>query len=268
MEQKTTRRSGGSSSPIVFNDYESFIAKFQTTAPKTTDDCYTPQDVYEAVVQYVGEIYDMQGKQILRPFYPGGDYENADYLDNGVVIDNPPFSIFSKIVRFYSDKGIPFFLFAPALTIFQASEGATAILVNANVVYSNGAIVPTSFITNLMPDVIALASPRLLNLIKACPSQQRQSKALKSYSYPDCVVSASTLRTISTGEEEFAIKRSDARVIARLDAHPLFGKHLLVSKVAAAKVAAAKVAAKVAAGKVSIPLTLSEREQAIVDSLG
>jgi hypothetical protein len=25
----------------------------------------------------VGEVYDMTGKQVLRPFYPGGDYENA-----------------------------------------------------------------------------------------------------------------------------------------------------------------------------------------------
>jgi hypothetical protein len=82
---------GGSSNPIVFHDYESYIAKFREQA-KTTDDTYTPPDVYEAVVKYVGTIYDLTDKVILRPFYPGGDYRNAEYPEDGVVIDNPPFS--------------------------------------------------------------------------------------------------------------------------------------------------------------------------------
>lgn len=112
------KRTGGSNNPIVFNDYESFVAKF-TDKAKTTDDCYTPQDVYEAVVEYVKSIHDMTGKLILRPFFPGGDYENAEYPENGVVIDNPPFSIFTKICRWYSEKNIPFFLFGPGLTIGQ-----------------------------------------------------------------------------------------------------------------------------------------------------
>lgn len=38
-----------------------------------------------------------------------------------MVIDNPPFSIISKIVRFYHKNEIPFFLFAPALTLFGAA---------------------------------------------------------------------------------------------------------------------------------------------------
>lgn len=38
---------GGFSRSVVFHDYESFIKKFSDN-PKTTDDCFTPQDVYEA----------------------------------------------------------------------------------------------------------------------------------------------------------------------------------------------------------------------------
>ena len=75
-EQAPKRLKGGSQNPIVFQDYESYVAKFKD-GPKTTDDTYTPKDVYEAVLQYVGEVYDMTGKQVLRPFYPGGYYENA-----------------------------------------------------------------------------------------------------------------------------------------------------------------------------------------------
>lgn len=76
------RRRGGSSNPIVFHDYESYVAKFQGKE-KTTDDTFTPPDVFEAVVKYVGEVYDLSGKEILRPFYPGGDYENAEYPSGG-----------------------------------------------------------------------------------------------------------------------------------------------------------------------------------------
>lgn len=87
IEPEPARRrqaSGRSANPIIFNDYESYIKKFE--GKKTTDDTYTPRDVFEAVLQYVSEIYDLNGKQILRPFYPGGDYERAEYPADGVVI--------------------------------------------------------------------------------------------------------------------------------------------------------------------------------------
>lgn len=53
-EARPKMRSGGSGNPIVFHDYESFIKKF-TEKPKTTDECWTPRDVYEAVVKRLGE---------------------------------------------------------------------------------------------------------------------------------------------------------------------------------------------------------------------
>lgn len=51
---------GGSGNPIVFHDYESYIAKFRDVE-KTTDDTYTPRDVYEAVCQYVDETVGLAG---------------------------------------------------------------------------------------------------------------------------------------------------------------------------------------------------------------
>lgn len=38
-----------------FNDYEGFVAKFQPK--KTTDDCYTPPAVYEAVKAWACRRY-------------------------------------------------------------------------------------------------------------------------------------------------------------------------------------------------------------------
>ena len=106
----------------VVEDYDAFVAKFKKDAPKTTDDCYTPQPVYEAVLSWLGERVNLDGRSIVCPFYPGGDYKNEEYPENCVVVDNPPFSILAEIVRFYVAAGIPFFLFAPSLTLFICQD--------------------------------------------------------------------------------------------------------------------------------------------------
>lgn len=95
----------------IFTDnpeYEAFVNKFKPK--KTTDDCYTPPKVYEAVKDWVCEEYGVNPDNIVRPFYPGGDYENFSYPKGCVVLDNPPFSILAKICEFYLDCEISFFL--------------------------------------------------------------------------------------------------------------------------------------------------------------
>lgn len=94
--------------------YEEFVEKFKPK--KTTDDCYTPPGVYAVIKDWACKEYGIDPAKIVRPFYPGGDYENFDYPEGAVVLDNPPFSILSRICGFYLDRGIPFFLFAPSLT--------------------------------------------------------------------------------------------------------------------------------------------------------
>ena len=62
-------------------------------------------------------------------------YENFDYPENSVVVDNPPFSIISKIIRFYNERGIKYFLFAPHLTLFGTNQDYTCIIADAQVIY-------------------------------------------------------------------------------------------------------------------------------------
>ena len=51
--------------------YDEFVEKFK---PKlTTDDCYTPPLVYEAVLKWCRGHIDMGDAEVVRPFYPGGD---------------------------------------------------------------------------------------------------------------------------------------------------------------------------------------------------
>lgn len=236
------------------------MAKFQDKE-KTTDGTYTPKDVYEAVLQYVGEVYDLTGKEVLRPFFPGGDYERAEYPADGVVIDNPPFSMFTKICKFYTDRGIPFFLFGPALTIASICKYCTAVVIGRNIVFSNGAKVPCNFASNLFGDTIIMTAPRLENLITSCPSQDTKAN-LPKYGYPDELLSVSDMQIFCRGGIDFSVRRSEAEIVRNLDNHPtrrkgLFGDHLLLSSAKAAAKAEIK----------AIPIPLSERERRIVNRL-
>lgn len=127
-----------------------FLSKFERK--KTTDDCYTPPEVYDVILNWVFNSYqlDREFVNVLRPFKPGGDYLSENYGYHDVVIDNPPFSIYSKIVENYERLGVDFFLFAPALTTFvKNAKKVSYIIAGANIRYANGALVRTNFVTNL-----------------------------------------------------------------------------------------------------------------------
>ena len=251
-------------------NYEEFVEKFK---PKlTTDDCYTPTDVYEAVLKYVSEIYPLQGKSIFRPFWPGKDYRNEDYPPGTVVIDNPPFSIFSQIVRFYTERSIPFFLFGPGLTILYAADVCSIVCINSSITFENGAKININFATNLLPkDVLITSSHRLETLIGACPSQNTR-RNLKKYNYPPNLIKISDLHTMSKGSEDFTILRHQARLVRKINCKQCFGHQIIVSdkaaKLAAAKLEAVKLeAVKLEAIKKAIPIVFSEEEMSIIQEL-
>ena len=66
---------GGATSQTkeLFEDYDGFVEKFKPK--KTTDDCYTPPQVYRAVLDWAAAEYGLAGREIVRPFFPGGDYD-------------------------------------------------------------------------------------------------------------------------------------------------------------------------------------------------
>ena len=194
-----------------FYDYEAYVAKFRDRAdlPKTTDETYTPEDVYNAVVDYVDTIYPLEGKVVVRPFYPGGDYEHYNYPPNGVVIDNPPFSIIAKIVTFYMERGVPFFLFCCHNTsAWLTRSGATVIYTDLHIRFDNGAKIPIAFVTSLTPRYRAIASPKLRKAIMEAPSQaEHRPKTQKSYTYPPNILLFSQVSVLAKGDEEFYIDK-------------------------------------------------------------
>lgn len=86
----------------VSQEYSEFVEKFKPK--KTTDDCYTPANIYGVIRDWVCKEYGVDASQIIRPFKPNGDYLREDY-DGRVVVDNPPFSILTEIVKNYIDGG-------------------------------------------------------------------------------------------------------------------------------------------------------------------
>ena len=201
-------------------EYNEFLDKFEQK--HTTDDCYTPKNIYDCVADYVEKTYGLNRKDFVRPFYPGGDYQKYKYKPESVVVDNPPFSIMAEIVAWYCERGQRFFLFAPALAILHLTKRkAAAICVNASVTYENGAVVHTSFVTNLEPEEIAARTDTAL--YEALDEANRQNEAklhasLPKYEFPVNVATASMLGYMSAHETEYAILRSDAAFIRSLDA--------------------------------------------------
>jgi hypothetical protein len=250
-------------------EYEAFTDKFKTKL--TTDDCYTPENIYTAVRDWAVEHYGLTGAEIVRPFYPGGDYENESYPEGCAVIDNPPFSILSKICRFYTEHGIRFFLFAPSLTLFSTAAGECNYLpVGAGITYENGAVVSTSFVTNLGAWKIETA-PDLRRIIDDLDDENRHEKSteLPGYTYPDCVMTSQRIVPVAR-YEKLQIPAAEARFVRSLDSQKKQGKaifgggFLLSEKAAAEKTAAEKAAAEKAARHV---WTLSDREKEIVREL-
>ena len=198
-----------------------FAEKFKPK--KTTDDCYTPQEVYEVIRDWACDEYGIDPSKVVRPFYPGGDYERFDYSGGKVVIDNPPFSILSKIIRFYVDNGVPFFLFCPTLTGLSGRStvmDVCHVICGCKIVYENGASVNTSFVTSYGGDVVARTAPKLREIVDAKVEElQKEGHAeLPKYEYPDEVITAAILGRWSRYGVEFEVSSSDCMPIDRLDA--------------------------------------------------
>lgn len=258
-------------------EYQKFVDKFKPK--KTTDDCYTPPEIYEIVKNWACKEYGIDPSKIVRPFYPGGDYERYNYLEGAVVLDNPPFSILSKICAFYLNHNIPFFLFAPAFTVFSGTDEFNKmnhICVSADITYENGAVVRTSFVTSFGNGIVAQTAPELGRLINEASDRLRKKRAKKvsKYIYPDHIITAAGLARLSKYGVNFKIHKNECIKIRKLDCQQssdkaIYGAGLLLSnKAAAEKIAAEKKAernkrnAEIAAVKV---WELSERERKIID---
>ena len=221
--------------------------------------------MYGVIKDWACREYGIDPDKVVRPFYPGGDYESFDYSDGKVVVDNPPFSILSKICTFYRDRYIPFFLFAPNLTIFNSARNSAHMLVtDCAIEYANGAIVNTSFVTSFGDDLIRTA-PDLTKLVNDAVKRVRRKsrKHLPKYAYPPELLTVARLNKVGKAGVDFRVKASDVAFIRALDSQravrkTIYGGGYLLSENKAAELKAAE--------DVTI-WTLSENEKRIIENL-
>ena len=228
---------------IKSKTYEAFVEKFKPK--KTTDDCYTPSEIYEVIKDWVCKRYNIDPENVIRPFWPGGDYEKDEYPPGCVVVDNPPFSILKNICEFYLERGIPFFLFAPSLTALSGKttwDRMNHIVCDCSIVYENGATVRTSFITSFEPETVAETSPELTKLVNDTVEKLKQEKTrkLSKYDYPDHIVTAAMMQKMAHYGVHFRVRREECQLVRSLDAQrsmkkEIYGAGLLLSDQAAAR---------------------------------
>ena len=228
-ERNNTERQEGN------DEYNEFLEKFETK--KTTDDCYTPDVVYEAVAGWVENEYGVKRANFVRPFYPGGDYQNYKYRDNAVVVDNPPFSILSEIIKFYCQNNIKFFLFAPTLTLFSSSSSSCAICVGVGVTYENKATVNTSFITNMETNCRLRSAPTLYRAVKEANDENLKElrRELPKYEYPSYIITSTRCGQFSRYGIDFKVPIAESYHIRQLDAQKesgdaIYGSAYLLSE--------------------------------------
>lgn len=205
----------------------------------------------------------MGGRTVVRPFWPGGDFENFDYPADCVVIDNPPFSIMAKVVKFYAEHNIDYFLFAPHLTCIGIRSAHSRICVGVQVTYENGAVVSTSFVSSKGP--LIRSAPDLYRLLDEANTANINAKkppAKPVYTYPDNVMTSSAVALFSKYGIEY---REDIGVFTRaMDAQreagkTIFGAGYIVPEEAARK---AQEAARKAQKETAWRWELSARELA------
>ena len=257
------------------DEYTDFMEKFKHKL--TTDDVYTPENVYDALLGWARCRYELGDAPIVRPFYPGGDYQSFDYPEGCVVIDNPPFSILSEICAWYDERGVRYLLFAPGLTLFSINVGRSRYLpIGLDILYTNGASIATSFVTSLGAWKIEICPELYAALDEPNTENKRRATAqLPKYEYPVNVCSVAINKLACYGQA-LRIPESDAAFVRALDEQRGVGKaiygggFLLSEKAAAEKAAAEKAAAEKAAAEKAAAEKwhLSERELALIAQLG
>ena len=207
--------------------------------------------------------WNLDREKFVRPFYPGGDYQKERYTEGAVVVDNPPFSILSEIIKWYCAKGIRFFLFAPTLSLFTAVDQDVEYMpVGTQILYENGATVNTSFINNIGEHRIHI-SPELYQAVDEANDEniRKAHKDMPKYDYPDEAVLAARIYKLAKYGQTLKVPKAECVYQNRLDAQKELGKDaygglFLLSERAAAERAAAT------------RWELSDREREIVRNMG
>ena len=144
------------------------------------------------------------------------------------------------------------------------------VITGNQIVYENKAVVATSFVTNLGKfkiDVDSVLYRRIQDIVE---TENKKMKRLK-YTYPDEVLTTTTIQKLAGREIDLRIKEEDCCFIRVLDSQrkakkALYGAGFLLSEKATAEKKAAEK--KAAEKNKTIIWELSDREKEIIEKLG
>lgn len=150
--------------------FESFLKTKQNRTlgvRATKDEIYTDEDEYNDLTEFFKQYYPTAfAGPIVRPFYPGGNYEDlTQYPDGCLVFDNPPFSIESEIVKFYNKHNIQYILFAPGNNLNNMYNGCSTW--SGCTIHYDAAAFFSQFLTNLDTQPTLHISGDLYNFMRA-----------------------------------------------------------------------------------------------------
>ena len=171
-----------------------------------------------------------------------------------------------KVVKFYEDHGIDYFLFAPHLTCMSIRSARSLICVGVQITYENGAKVPTSFAASKGP--LIRSAPdlyRILSEANAANIKAKKAPPKPVYTYPDNVMTSSAVALFSKYGIEY---REDIGVFVRaMDAQRgagkgIFGAGYIVPEEAARKAQEAARKAQEAVRKAQEAVRKAQKEKA------
>lgn len=208
-----------------------FLEKFANPKEYNTDECYTQLSIMDVVQNYVAETYHLRPSQMCRVFYKGAEFRDIAYPDGVVVVDNPPFSMLTKIVKWFNEEGVDYFLFAPTLTAFSVLPYCGVVITGARICYGNGAYVNTSFVTNLGGKSVTIDGSLRKRLLAADRMKKHNGAHPKYNLPPEVLTPARAAQLAERGNDAFFSER-EIRYIRKLKnmKKPLFGGGVLIKR--------------------------------------
>lgn len=233
--------------------YEEYLLKF--IPKKTKDDTYTPEPVYNALRDHVVDYYGLDGRQIVRPFWPNADFTKAEYPEGCVVIDNPPFSIQAKIIKWFTKNHIDYYLFANHTTILNNwKKGTNVVITAAPLKFENGAIISISFLTSMGDAPILIDGVLYYKLMEA---NKTPPKTKAKIDWPEGVMSGAMLQKYVKYGKEVAV---DGKFITHYKSRHIFGGGIELTPESVDNLK------RLEQGEPVIPFTRSETKRITLDS--
>lgn len=191
----------------------------------TKDEIYTDETEYNDLTEFFKQYYPTAfAGPIVRPFYPGGDYTDlTQYPADCLVFDNPPFSMSSKIIKFYLTHNIKFLLFSPGNSISSIRQNIS--VWNGCTIHYDATSFFTQFVTNLDEEPTLHISGSLCAFMKDRFDSRHPRKKTIRNRISDGMYYCSNIQQLSRAGENKTIrmKKDNYKFYTRLGGTLVFG---------------------------------------------